>query len=382
MNTIVSTLRRTLLLASTLSVVLAMTRSVSGDDAAEASPGESAPEEAPMPDVDLNLNWQLKTLGGRQVWGDVANFRGWRIQQNVVTKHYRLIDPEDVRRAWGSEEQCRVQLDECIKTVPLQPLSGKAVILIHGIIRSSKAMAAMRERLAADGYLVISLDYPSTRVTIPESAAYLRRVIESLDGVEQIHFVVHSMGGLIVRSYLAQTTGHPDPRLGRMVMLGVPNLGARLANIARNNLLFKTLFGPAGQQLIEDQEGLIAGLPTPAFEFAVVAGARGDDDGYNPLIPGDDDGVVSVDSTRLPGAADFLTVPCIHTFLPSNSEVIESTRRFLATGALRVSGEREGIPAIAPKNVAPMESGDTGLLEGNPSTASPMVVISPAAERR
>jgi pimeloyl-ACP methyl ester carboxylesterase len=304
---------------------------------------ELAQEPSFMSDLPT-VNLKLKTLGGRQFWGDVANFRNWRIQQNIITQHYRLIDPDDVRHAWGTLDHCREQLDSIRKSAELRPLSGRAVILIHGIIRSSKSFARLQERLEADDCIVVSFDYPSTRVTIPESAAYLKRVIDSLEGVESIDLVVHSLGGLIVRSYLSQTADKPDPRLHRMVMLGVPNHGARMASVMKDNVLFKAIFGPAGQQLVEDPDGVIAALPTPAFPFAIVAGARGTEEGYNPVIPGDDDGIVSVDCTRLAGAADFLKVDCIHSFLPLSSDALDAAVRFLETGALRSDGKPRPIP--------------------------------------
>jgi pimeloyl-ACP methyl ester carboxylesterase len=292
-----------------------------------------------MPDVNWNL--PTKTLGGLQFWGDVAHRHGWRIQQNVFTRHYRLLDANDVRRAWGDKEACLAALRESHRDLNLPAMRGKVVILLHGITRSSKSFSRMGTVLRAAGYTPIGFDYPSTRVPIPESAGFLRQVIESLDGVEEINFVVHSMGGLVVRSCVGM---HCDPRIRRMVMLGVPNLGARMANVVRELSLFKLIFGPAGQQLIEDAAGLIPTLPTPPFEFAVVAGARGTPDGFNPLIPGDDDGTVSVAATRLPGAADFMTVNKLHSFLMADAEVIEATLRFLQTGALREGGAREPIP--------------------------------------
>lgn len=325
--------------------------------------GETQPDQAepavkidPMHSDQPPLNVRLPTLGGRQLWGDVVHFRGWRIQQNVYTKHFRLLDAQDARHAWGTRAQCEAELERFKREQNLPPLSGKAVILIHGIIRSSKSFATLQQQLSADGSLVIAFDYPSTRVSIPESAQYLREVIDSLHGVTEIDFVVHSMGGLIVRAYLQQTAEQPDPRLHRMVMLGVPNLGARMANIVQSNIVFQTVFGPAGQQLIEAEAGLIAGLPTPRFEFAVVAGARGNPDGFNPLIPGDDDGVVTVDSACLPGACDSLQVRCIHSFLPSNAEVMAATRRFLETGSLHVDGQRRPITASAPAALSVFEA--------------------------
>ncbi len=307
-----------------------------------------------------NVPWS--TLGGRQFWGDVVHFRGWRIQHNVFTGHYRLLDPRDVRRAWGSRSQCEAELERVKSQLRLPPLSGPVVILAHGIIRSSKSFSSMQSRLEEAGYLVVPFDYPSTRVTIPQAADYLREVIESLSGVSDIHFVVHSMGGLVVRAYLGRTADHPDPRLRRMVMIGVPNLGARLANIVRDQPLFRTIFGPSGQQLVEDPAGIIARLPTPPFEFAVIAGSRGDPAGYNPLLPGDDDAVVSVEATRLPGATDFLTVRGLHSLLPSHPQVIDAAVRFLATGSLHPDGRREPIPrgesSAPPAGESPPERGE------------------------
>ena len=104
------------------------------------------------------------------------------------------------------------------------------------------------------------------------------------------------------------------------------------------------LFGPAGQQLVTDPKGLIPTLPIPDFEFAIVAGARGHQAGFNPLITGDDDILVTVASAQLPGAADSMTVRSFHRFIPGHSETVEATLRFLQTGCLRKDGVRRPIP--------------------------------------
>lgn len=283
----------------------------------------------------------MKTLGGLQLWADVQYFHDWRIQQSFLDSHYRLLDGDDVRHATGTLEECRSRLTQVRKEQKLPQMKGRAVILIHGIVRSSKSFAKMESVLRDAGYQVFGFDYPSTRVEIPISAGYLHEVIDSLEGIEEINFVVHSMGGLVVRAYLKE---HRDPRIKRLVMLGVPNKGARMASLLQKNALYRTLYGPAGQQLVDDPEGWIASLPTPDFEFGVVAGARGDAEGFNPLIPGDDDGTVSLDSARLPGAKDSMTVNAMHSFLMNNAEVIAATERFLAKGCLRASGETQPVP--------------------------------------
>lgn len=283
----------------------------------------------------------MKTLGGLQFWGDVLFFHGWRIQQNVLTKHYRLLDGDDYRHADGTFAECEAVLEEIKKEQKLPQMSGKAVILVHGIFRSSKSFQTIRDKLTKDGYQVFPFEYPSTRVEITDSADYLKRTIESLEGIEEINFVVHSMGGLVVRSYLSK---QQDKRIKRMVMMGVPNLGAHMADRAGKVSLFHTVFGPAGKQLMTGNHGLADKLPIPKFEFAILAGSRGDAKGYNPLIPGDDDGTVSVSSTRLPGAADFMTVNVLHSFIMFHERSIDGTIRFLKTGRLRETGDRHPIP--------------------------------------
>lgn len=325
--------------AIALAVVLgqATRRLCASDKALETSQGEPAETESSQRELSM------KTLGGRQFWGDVLFFHDWRIQKSVLTGRYRLLDGNDYRHASGSLDECRQKLEEIKKARGLQPMTGKGVILLHGIVRSSKSFAKMRAQLVRNGYTVFAFDYPSTRIEIAEAAEYLRSVIESLDGIEEIHFVAHSMGGLVVRSYL---TKKPDPRIGRMVMIGVPNRGADLADRLKQNPLFRAIFGPAGQQLVSDTKGYIAKLPTPEFEFAIISGSRGSLEGYNPLIPGDDDGTVAVSSTRLPGAADFITVHGLHAFLMSNDETIACTLHFLRDGKLRIEGEPHPIPRV------------------------------------
>lgn len=271
----------------------------------------------------------MKTLGGRQFWGDVVFFQGWTIQKNVITGHCRLLDPRDVRHAWGSREKCEARLAEIRQRDELAPMSGHAVILLHGIVRSSKAMSRIADRLTADGYLVVPFDYPSTREGLAGCAALLNEVVRSLDGVERISFVGHSMGGLVVRKWMAD---FGDERVGRFVMLGTPNHGAQLANQLGSFVAYRLVLGAGGRDLRSGDGSEISKLPIPETPFAVIAGARGDGRGFNPWVSGDDDGIVSVTSTRLDGAEAYLEVPVLHSFLPFDRRVVEAVANYLAAG--------------------------------------------------
>lgn len=280
----------------------------------------------------------MKTMGGRQFWGDVAFFRGWRIQHNIVFDHYRLLDPEDNRHASGTLEECQQKLSEIKQEQQLPPMTGKAVIMIHGIIRSSKSFTSLGEIFEKEGYTVVNFDYPSTQAKIPDHAEYLNQVIKSLEGIEEIHLVVHSMGGLIVRAYVDQEKENRDARLKRLVMLGVPNFGAEIADFLQNFPPFRMIFGESGQQLVTGQEDLIANLPVPDFDFAVIAGGLGNEIGFNPILPGDNDGIVTTASTRLPGAKDYVVVNCMHSFMPFDKTCGEYALRYIKTGCLHEDG--------------------------------------------
>ena len=281
-----------------------------------------------------------KTAGGRQFWGDVHHLHGWRIQQNVFTKHFRLIDPDDIRHTWGSFDDCQASLTRISQEKKLGPMKGPAVILIHGLLQSSRCMVQMGANLEQAGYTAVEFDYPSTQVSIPEAARYLNQLIQSLDGIDEINFVTHSMGGLVVRAY---TMEYHDPRIKRMVMLGPPNQGAELADLTHQYWIIRTAAGPGARQLVTRADGLIPKLPVPKFEFAVIAGSRGTPAGWNPLIPGDDDGTVTVESTKLAGAADFTTVRALHSRLLWNEEAHNHTINFLKNGRLRTDGEPQPI---------------------------------------
>lgn len=282
----------------------------------------------------------MRTLGGRQFWGDVQFFHGWRIQQNVFTKHYRLIDGSDSRHASGTLEDCQAELSAIRDRDKLPQMSGRGVLLLHGMLRSSKCMTTVAAAAQAAGYETFQFNYPSTQITIPEAAEYLNQSIKSLDGIEELSIIGHSMGGLVTRAYFAQ---HCDPRIKRVVMLGTPNKGAELADLLYRSIVIRTASGPGGRQLVTDPQGLIPLLPAPKCEFAIIAGGRGNQAGWNPFLSGDDDGTVTVESTRLIGAADFSIVRTTHTLMLGSPEVIDQALRFIAEGRLVADRDPEPI---------------------------------------
>ncbi|MBI2823459.1 MAG: alpha/beta hydrolase [Planctomycetia bacterium] len=288
------------------------------------------------------------TMGGTQLWGDELYFGQWRIQRNAVTGHYRLLDPDDVRRASGSLAACQRRLDELKKQGHLQPLRGKVVVVLHGLVGRRHQMSPLVDYLEANSdYAVISVAYPSTRASVADHAGALATIVAGLTEVKEINFVGHSLGNLVVRHYLADCQavagGRVDPRIKRIVMLGPPNHGSRLAEALGGNVIFDGTLGTSAQQLARRWRELGPHLATPPCEFGIIAGGKGNEVGFNPLLPGDDDGTVRVAETRLAGASDFTLVDVIHSLMMANAEVQERTLRFLREGRFAADGPRHRI---------------------------------------
>ena len=293
-----------------------------------------------------NLNLAAPTLGGMQFWSDQLFFHQWRIQRNSFTGHYRLLDGQDVRRAWGTFDECRAALEDIKQREKLPAMTGKAVIVLHGLGRTRSSMNGIAQFLEKNGsFEALNVSYPSTIADIDNHAQSLARIIENLKDVEEIDFVGHSLGNLVVRRYLdaANSTAGPDPRIKRMVMLGPPNNGAQLAEALDHNLVSRELIGVPGRELAENWSKLSARLAVPKFEFGIIAGGKQNGCGYNPLLSGDNDMVVTVEETRLAGARDFLCVPVIHTVIMDDRASQEATLKFLESGYFIAQDKRQPI---------------------------------------
>jgi hypothetical protein len=306
--------------------------------------------------ASLNLSW--KTLGAEQLWSDELVYGRWRIQRNELTGHYRLLDPSDIRRAWGTDAQCRAAFAGLKRSEMLSPLDGRAVITLHGFGRSRDHMAGIGVLVEKQGKCTwINVGYASTRRSLDGHAESLAHIIDGLEGIDEIEFVCHSLGNLVVRRYLGEASQpNPrwkvDPRIKRMVMLGPPNNGAQLAHVVAellsDNEIARLIAGPSAWQLAREWEETQKLLATPKFEFGIISGGLGDSRGLNPLLHGDDDLVVRVEETRLAGAADFRVVSCRHGRLMHDAVVQQYILSFLDHGHFTTVAERQPIAAQEP----------------------------------
>ena len=204
------------------------------------------------------------------------------------------------------------------------------VVLLHGLGRSPRVMSPLASDLARAGYRVHNLDYPSTRATPDELVEYLHREISACCAWSgRVHFVTHSLGGVLVRAYLA---AHPMPQLGRVVMLAPPNHGSEYVDVAGDWRLFRVVLGPTAAQLGTAATSLPNRLPRADFEVGVIAGNGSINPLGGALIPGASDGTVSLVSTRLDGMSDWIVLPVSHTFIMRNAETTRQTLEFLREG--------------------------------------------------
>lgn len=210
-------------------------------------------------------------------------------------------------------------------------------MLLHGMGRTLHSMDLMQERLTAAGYHTVSLGYPSTTKTI--EAIVADHFSDALQQCQQfkpttIHFVSHSLGGIILRTIFK--TEKPE-NLGRVVMLSPPNHGSEVTDSLKDWWLYRWINGPAGQQLTTDNASHPNQLGPVDYPVGIITGDRYYffDFWLSSIIPGLDDGKVSVESARLEGMKDFLVVHEPHPFIMDAEYVQEETLYFLENGTFR-----------------------------------------------
>ncbi len=257
-----------------------------------------------------------------QSWGDEWVRAGWRVQRHVTTGATRMLDARGVVQPGTTIEEAR-------HAAP-QWHSSRAVILLHALAGTPSLLSGIASRLELQGLASVNLAYPSLNEGMNFHAARVSRIVEELarDGIEEVSFIGHSMGGLVAR---AVATRMPVT-LGHIAYFGTPNHGALLGQRLHRLSPYRAVFGPAGFDVLPDR---VAHLPVPDTAMLVIAGGNGYC-GFNPLLSGDDDGIVTVAETKFENAQyDFMRVTCLHRWLPRHVKAADTVVDFIVRDTSR-----------------------------------------------
>jgi hypothetical protein len=222
--------------------------------------------------------------------------------------------------------------------IPILLLAGNAystpseyVVLLHGLARTSSSMNGLKTFLSEQNYQVLNIDYPSRKHEISELAEIVRKeVVSKTSKIGKVHFITHSLGGIILR-YIQKH--NPLPNLGRVVMLSPPNKGSEVVDKLGDLRIFEMINGPAGKQLGTDKNAVWQKLGKVDFESGIITGDRSINWINSMMIPGKDDGKVSIESAKVDGMADFLVVHVSHPFIMKDKSVMAHCLHFLRNGS-------------------------------------------------
>ncbi|GAB4180734.1 MAG: alpha/beta hydrolase [Rhodocyclaceae bacterium] len=204
----------------------------------------------------------------------------------------------------------------------------ETVILVHGLWMSPWVMGVLARRLGARGYSVHVFGYRSVRDGLAANADALARFAAGICA-PAVHFVGHSLGGLVIAASLH---AHPDPRPGRVVFVGSPFRGSAAALRLARSRAGAAVLGRSMAQWLHTP-----GAWTPGREIGVIAGEAGLGLGrlIEPALGRPNDGAVAVEETQVPGAKDRIVLPVSHSGMLLSRQVAEQVAHFLREGHFR-----------------------------------------------
>jgi len=240
-----------------------------------------------------------------------------------------------VTPAYANDEQSDADLVVRVVVREADTNRARCAVLLHGLARTSGSMNTMSKALNAAGWHTANVDYPSRKFPIEDLAP--RAVTAGLEACRKleatrIDAVTHSLGGILIRHYLASTD---VPEFGRAVFLGPPNHGSEVVDGLKEVPGFTAFNGPAGLQLGTDANSVPNTIGASKHDVAIIAGTVSINLLLSNFLPNPDDGKVSVASARLDGMCGFITVPVAHPFIMKDSLAIKHTRVTISDRTVR-----------------------------------------------
>ena len=215
---------------------------------------------------------------------------------------------------------------------------SETVILLHGIGHTKWNMYFVETALKKQGYETFNITYPSLTKGIDGISDFLHERLEMgeiWNKDQKVHFVSHSMGGLVTSHYLNKYEDKIEKEnVGRVVMIAPPNKGSEIADLLKDFLPYKMIYGPAGQELTTKHQA--NNVKKPYYEVGIIAGTKGWP--YllgNMNLKGKHDGRVALENTKLDGMQDHVEVKATHSFIVWKPSVHQQVIRFLENGSFK-----------------------------------------------
>ncbi len=279
------------------------------------------------------MSFTFFTLGGRQLWEDIYVYQKWRIQRNCLTKHCRLLDSWDIRRASGSFDECHRALLRSVQIFQLPPPKDKAVILLHGLLGNKNQFNQMVKMCESEGYSAIAVNYPSTRKELKAHVRQMELLLSNLKNMKEISFITDGIGGLLVRQLLRTDSQQQKIiKAGRVIQINPPNRGYRLWERLCNSKIALFILGPMIYTCDSRRIVQIPRFPE-STEFGIINVRNKITDAIRDLSPQSWQYIFPQPSDSfLPGAKDIINIKTWKTNSAAEKKTIQACRNFLRTG--------------------------------------------------
>lgn len=236
---------------------------------------------------------------------------------------------------------CSLRKEVTAQSVSTQSNSGSDyVVLLHGLWNKSSRLADFEDYFEGKNYQVLNLDYPSTEYSIEElEEKYLRPVLKAipLNKGQRVHFVTHSMGGILLRQFFRENEFDPA---GRVVMISPPNQGSQWADRLKESDFYRSMAGPAAFDLRTRNNNFLKNLGPANFYLGVIGGNKSYFEGSEDTLPGANDGMVTIESMKLDGMKDMVIIHEHHRGLTENQEAMEQAEYFIIHGKFNHSSKK------------------------------------------
>ncbi len=208
------------------------------------------------------MKFNFFTLGGRFRWEDIYNYHDWRIQRNIQTGKYRLLDPYNIRRDSGYFGQCKDTLLKYIEAYELDSLKSDTIIILHSYLRTRNSVKALADSLKDLNANVICINYASLYKSMNSCANTLSQLLNHMEAKGNLSFINIGSACLLTRKLLSNSNNYRHYNITRILDVNPMNSGSDFAELLIRNRLCKLLFGPMLLDITTRKALSVAKLPS------------------------------------------------------------------------------------------------------------------------